>query len=458
MGAIPCYRTSGKMQPELGRGHVQRVRVVWLGDREVALLEVRIPGETLHLVCAAGLGVGALDADRRERLRGAAAGAAATPAQVYWRTRFEGAAARAGLGGIELAREGHVVRAECGAGSERTLRLEDGAMPEARLADRGALDNRGAAIAEALVAIGLGDWRGALRRALTRALARVERRASAVQGDLAKMESAEALAQRAQLFVAEASRAPRGTDRLRAVDWTTGEAVAIELPIDPARSAKEHLDALFKRARRLKEGARFARARLGETQGAQARLAGALASLAAPDADLDRLEATARAAAPRDFKLGVHASGGPGAPGRAHARSQPAAPRPPCRTFVGAAGARILVGRGAAHNDALTFHVARPHDLWLHAKDRSGAHVVVALEKRASCPPDLLVEAAHLAAHFSEARDERIVDVSYTPRRYLRKPRGSAPGLVVVDREKVLVLRKDDELLRRLLESEILHD
>ncbi len=84
--------------------------------------------------------------------------------------------------------------------------------------------------------------------------------------------------------------------------------------------------------------------------------------------------------------------------------------------------------------------------------------MVVALEKRASCPPDLLVEAAHLAAHFSEARDERIVDVSYTPRRYLRKPRGSAPGLVVVDREKVLVLRKDDELMRRLLESEILHD
>jgi predicted ribosome quality control (RQC) complex YloA/Tae2 family protein len=125
---------------------------------------------------------------------------------------------------------------------------------------------------------------------------------------------------------------------------------------------------------------------------------------------------------------------------------------------VGASGARILVGRGAAHNDALTLHVARPHDLWLHAKDRSGAHVVVALKKGESCPPELLVEAAHLAAHFSDARDERIVDVQYTPRRHLRKPRGSAPGLVLVDREKVLILRKDDEVLRRLLESEQVHD
>ena len=81
--------------------------------------------------------------------------------------------------------------------------------------------------------------------------------------------------------------------------------------------------------------------------------------------------------------------------------------------------------------------------------------MVVALEKGASCPPELLVEAAHLAAHFSEARDERIVDVQYTPRRYLRKPRGEAPGLVIVLREKVLVLRREEAVVRRLLEGEI---
>jgi predicted ribosome quality control (RQC) complex YloA/Tae2 family protein len=66
-----------------------------------------------------------------------------------------------------------------------------------------------------------------------------------------------------------------------------------------------------------------------------------------------------------------------------------------------------------------------------------------------------LVQAAHLAAHFSEARSERIVEVTYAPRRFVRKPRGSAPGAVVVDREKVLVLRKQDALLRGLLDSEV---
>jgi hypothetical protein len=248
-----------------------------------------------------------------------------------------------------------------------------------------------------------------------------------------------------------------------AVDWSTGEARDVEWKLDPARGAQEQLDALFQRARRLKEGARIARARLDDAERALAALRAVATVLAdtpadaQPSPDLAALEARARAAAPRDFRLassGLAGGSRPGghAPGRARSGAQ--APLPPYRVFAATGGTRLLVGRGAEKNDALTFHVARPHDLWLHAKNRAGAHVIVPLDKNASCPADVLVEAAHLAAHFSEARDERVVEVQYTPRRYLRKPRGSAPGLVVVDREKVLVLRREDDLLRRLLERE----
>ena len=164
----------------------------------------------------------------------------------------------------------------------------------------------------------------------------------------------------------------------------------------------------------------------------------------------------ARKVAPRDFKLAsspaLASAHAPAPAARARPRAQP--PLPPYRTFLSSSGARLLVGRGADRNDDLTFHVARPHDLWLHAKNRAGAHVVVPLDRGASCPADLLVDAAHLAAHFSEARDEAVVEVQYTPRRHLRKPRGSAPGLVVVDREKVLVLRREDARIRALLDRE----
>jgi predicted ribosome quality control (RQC) complex YloA/Tae2 family protein len=158
----------------------------------------------------------------------------------------------------------------------------------------------------------------------------------------------------------------------------------------------------------------------------------------------------AKRAAPRDVSLPQASSSAPGT-GK---RKQGEAKRTPFRTFHARSGRKILVGKGAADNDALTQKTARPHDLWLHAKDRTGAHVIVPLDKNQSCPQGDLVDAAHLAAHFSDAREEKVVDVQYTQRRHLRKPKGSAPGLVVVDREKVLVLRVEPETLRALLERE----
>jgi predicted ribosome quality control (RQC) complex YloA/Tae2 family protein len=402
------------MDRELSAGYLQKVRAARMGAREVALLELRVPGETRYVVVAEGLGVGVLGGIERARLKEAMTGAA-KPAQA------------------------------------RAVALADEAARGLEGVEREELLARGARIVEEVAHGQARSRREALRRALARAIARVERRIDAVRGDLARAEGADTLAQRAQIFVVEAGRAPRGASKLVAIDWSSGEAQPTELKLDPARGAREQLDALFKRARRLKEGARISRQRLADAAASLASLAEVgLAVAAADESDLPRLTAIARRAAPRDFKLAPSPSSHSAAGARGGA--QPALP--PFRTFLASSGARILVGRNAEKNDALTFHVARSHDLWLHAKNRTGSHVVVPLEKNTSCPADVLVEAAHLAAHFSEARDESVVEVQHTPRRYLRKPRGSAPGLVVVDREKVLVLRLERSRLQALLERE----
>jgi predicted ribosome quality control (RQC) complex YloA/Tae2 family protein len=114
----------------------------------------------------------------------------------------------------------------------------------------------------------------------------------------------------------------------------------------------------------------------------------------------------------------------------------------------------ILVGKGADDNDRLTIEHARPHDLWLHARDDAGAHVVVPLERGEACPPELLCDAATLAAHFSQARGQARVDVLYTERRYVRKPRKIGPGKVVLLREKVFRLHLEPARLKRLLAAE----
>ncbi len=256
-------------------------------------------------------------------------------------------------------------------------------------------------------------------------------------------------AERARLFVASAASATRGTRVLAAVDWTSGAPETIEMPLDPSKTPSEQLNAVFRRARRLAAGTLAARERLTATEMIAAGLREIALTLADPASDLASLEARALALAPRDYT---------GAVRRVEMAAKPrhkVAPRLPYRKFIGASGQVILVGRDAASNDELTLRVARPRDLWLHARNWSGAHVVVPLRKGTSCPADVLIQAAHLAAHFSDARTEQLVEVTYAPRRFVRKPRGSAPGSVVVDREKVIALRKEDAVLRKLLDAEV---
>ncbi len=282
------------------------------------------------------------------------------------------------------------------------------------------------------------------RRALVGQVARVvqklERRIQAVDGDLSRIGEAESLTERGALLSANAHLAKRGARELAVDDWSTGEAVRVTLALDPSKSAREQADALFHRAKRLKRGAAVAMGRRAEAERALAQVRVLVAELlAAPSHDaLDVL-------ASRAEKLGIRA---PKSSETSRKEATPA--RVPFHVFRSSART-IYVGKNAKDNDALTTQVARPHDLWLHAKGTTGAHVVVPLEKTEVCPPELLVDAAHLAAHFSSARGEQVVEVSYVPRRYVRKPRGSAVGSVSVEREKVLVLRVEPERLRRLL-------
>ncbi|WP_437630387.1 NFACT RNA binding domain-containing protein [Sorangium sp. So ce854] len=314
----------------------------------------------------------------------------------------------------------------------------------------------GAALVEASDAAAAAQEKAALARAVRARRAALERRAEAVRGDLGRLGSVARLQKTGQLLLAQGARVPRGAARALLDDWETGGT--IEVALDPARPAKAQAEAFFARARRYQRGEAVMRARLAETERALEAIAALQADVAAAEARPEALEPLAQRArslgVSRADLAGVGAAGGAGEPGASVARGARAgrvAPRLPFHAYRSATGAAILVGRGAADNDALTTRHARPHDLWLHAKGVAGSHVVVPLPKGASCPADVLVDAATLAAHFSDARGEAVCEVSYVPRRYVRKPRGSAPGAVTYDREKVIAVRIEPERLSRLL-------
>jgi hypothetical protein len=99
----------------------------------------------------------------------------------------------------------------------------------------------------------------------------------------------------------------------------------------------------------------------------------------------------------------------------------------------------VLVGRSDRENDEITFRIASPDDIWLHAQHVAGSHVVLKSRGSPGNPPDFILEAAAaVAAHFSKARRASVVPVIYTRRKYVRKFKGSKLGQVVCEREKTI--------------------
>lgn len=103
---------------------------------------------------------------------------------------------------------------------------------------------------------------------------------------------------------------------------------------------------------------------------------------------------------------------------------------PGMRRYRSSDGYEVIVGRSARDNDQLTFRVARPNDLWLHAGDYPGSHVIVRNSSRNEVPHRTIIEAAQLAAKFSQASKDSRVTIHYTQRKFLTKPKGAAAGLV----------------------------
>ncbi|WP_347158441.1 NFACT RNA binding domain-containing protein [Pontibacter chitinilyticus] len=112
----------------------------------------------------------------------------------------------------------------------------------------------------------------------------------------------------------------------------------------------------------------------------------------------------------------------------------------PFRVFE-AEGFKILVGKSAKNNDELTQRHTYKEDLWLHAKDVSGSHVVIKHQAGKAIPGTVLEKAAQLAAYYSKRKSDSLCPVLYTPKKYVRKPKGAAPGSVAVDREQVILVK-----------------
>lgn len=134
-------------------------------------------------------------------------------------------------------------------------------------------------------------------------------------------------------------------------------------------------------------------------------------------------------------------------------RSKQKAPKalPPIE-YRSSEGYKILVGRNNRQNDTLTLKEADKSDIWLHVKDLTGSHVIICCGGETP-DEETIEEAALIAAYNSSARNSSLVPVDYTLVRYVKKPSGSKPGMVIFTNQKTLYVTPDDDLVSSLKKS-----
>jgi len=287
--------------------------------------------------------------------------------------------------------------------------------------------------AMAAVADGRAENTDALVRTLERtdhALRHARGRRDAIQREMTARSDHEELRETASLLLAHLGQVKRGASRVTLEGFGGG---TLEIPLDPALSPHANVEALYREAARAERAHKRlpflfeqASARVEELESLRRALQEG--TIAPGDAETRLPEPT-------------ESRGGPAGPGEE---------RLPYRRYVSTGGLEIRVGRGGADNDSLTFRHSRPEDIWLHARDAAGAHVILRWNGAGNPPAKDLGEAAILAALHSRARHTGVAPVDWTRRKWVRKPRKAPPGLVRPDRVQTLFVEPDPGTERRL--------
>jgi predicted ribosome quality control (RQC) complex YloA/Tae2 family protein len=238
----------------------------------------------------------------------------------------------------------------------------------------------------------------------------------------------------------------RGMKTISLQDWFEEGSPPREITLDEKLDGRENAQALYDRARRLEDAAEVTARLLSEAEErlrSLRELADHLVAVTTPE-DLEALGPAIEAAGLRERQRPPSAARR--RPKRNDARAGD------FRTFVSSEGYQILVGRSSAGNETVTKRMARGNDLWMHIGGGvAGSHVVVRLPAQKAASLETLLDAAHLAVHFSKARGRPACEVVYTQRKHVRKPKGFAEGKVTLDRSKTLFVRTEPERLRRVL-------
>lgn len=236
----------------------------------------------------------------------------------------------------------------------------------------------------------------------------------------------------AELLLANLHQAVKINGKFTVTDFYDEAQSSLEIPAAEKATAKEAAEHYFKLARKARHGVEAIQARLPEIEADMTNLENKLATLA----KITRSE---------ELRAGFEVDSQPQPIRQEKPKTQPGKkPKEEklsgMRRYRSTDGYEILIGRTDRDNDNLTVRIAKSYDLWFHAADYPGSHAVLRNPLRREVPWNSILEAAQLAAKFSQARENAKVAVNYCEKKFVTKPKGFAPGQVRLSSFKTVMV------------------
>jgi len=270
----------------------------------------------------------------------------------------------------------------------------------------------------------------ALKQSLKKKREAVENKLVALSGDLATAENAEDFRIKGELLTANLYRLRRGRSEVEVENYYDENMGKIVIELNPSLSPSDNAQQYFRRYTKAKRSLTVITNLVAENQSlldvvahyeSQVEQAGGLEQLLKIRKEL--------------VEKGWVSEGG---------KNRKKERKEDFRIFTSPDGFNIYVGRNNKENELLIKHVAKKDDMWLHAKQIAGSHVIIRNpERKPGIPMPTLLAAAKLAARFSKAGRSSHVLVDYTWAKYVVKPKGTEPGFVTYTREKTLFVAPD---------------
>ncbi len=237
------------------------------------------------------------------------------------------------------------------------------------------------------------------------------------------------------LLQANFNQIKKGAVSLEVTDYYCPSSEKITIILDPARSPQKNVEGYYKWGRKYEKGMPRIENEIMELGTGEKGMKAEIARIEAAETikeigDLVPDFATDKSAPKKNAPI----------------QRQPSGPR----KFVSSEGFTILVGRNDRENDEISIRTANGRDLWLHARDYPGSHVVVRLPKGGKPSRTVIEEGAMIALSYSKAAKSGKGEVTYCLAKNVRKPKGAAPGKVIVTGEKSIWVKIDPGRIREM--------